>query len=145
MEPSVAAVPGAPVEERIAVDLARRGALVAVPVVAVSALVAGPAGAAGAAVALAVVVANFAAAGVSLSAAARISAVALATAALGGYVVRLALVTLVALALRGQSWIDFGAFAVVLVVAHLGLLTWELRAVGLTLAAPGLRSAPDQE
>jgi hypothetical protein len=131
-------VPGEAVESVIARDMARRAALAAPVVVVGLGLARGGGAAAGAALALAVVAANFLAAAAILAWAARISPGALATAALGGYVVRLAVVTVAGLAVRTQGWVDFTVFCIVLVVSHLGLLFWELRSVSLSLAAPGL-------
>lgn len=149
MDPSVAhlarPLPGDPVEEQIARDLARHGALVAPAVVLAGGLVAGAAGAVAAALALGVVVANFLLAATLLSGAARLSPTAVGAAALGGYVARLGVLALVAVALRTRTWLHFPTFLIVLVVAHLGLLVWELRSVSLSLAAPGLRPAPDTQ
>lgn len=132
--------PGAETEQSIAADLARRGLFAAPAVVVVAGLVAGAAGAASAAFALALVVANFLAAARSLTWAARISPGAYLGTALGGYFVRLGVITAAVIAVRGFAWVDLPTLGVTLVVTHLGLLVWELRHVSLTLAAPGLKS-----
>jgi hypothetical protein len=130
------------VERHIALDLARRGLWVAPVVVAVAAAVRGTDGAAGAAVGLGIVLANFLAAAASMTWAARRSPKVVGGVALGGFVVRLAVILVAMLALRDVPAIDFPTFSVVLVAAHLGLLTWESRHVSMSLGAPGLRPRP---
>ncbi len=66
---------------------------------------------------------------------------AIGAAALGGYIVRLAVVLLALVLLRHRSWIDLPTLGFVLVGTQLGLLFWEMKYVSLTLAAPGLRPA----
>lgn len=134
-----APVGGDAVESEIARDLARHALYAAPAVVLVGALVGGAAGATGAGAALVVVAVNFLAAAAALGWAARISAAAVAGVALGGYVVRLGVITAVALGVKRLDAVDFPVFCIVLVAAHLGLLVWELRSVSLSLAAPGLR------
>jgi len=131
-----------PVERHIAFDLARRGFLVAPVVVAVAALARGAGGALGAALALAIVLANFVAAALSVGWAAKRSPKAAGGVALGGFVVRLGVILVAMLALRDWSAIDFPTFGVTLFVAHLGLVTWESRHVSMSLGAPGLRPRP---
>lgn len=134
----VTPVPGGDVEATIARDLARRALLVAPVAVTVLGLWRGVDAALGAALALAVVAANFWLNAAALGWAARISTAALTGVALGGYVVRLAAITGIAIAVKRVAGIDFLVFCIVLIVAHLGLLVWELRSVSLSLAAPGL-------
>lgn len=131
-----------PVERHIAFDLAKRGLWIAPAVVIVAGLVRGLDGAAGAAAGLGIVLANFVAAAVSVSWAAKHSPKAIGGVALGGFVVRLAVILGAMILLRRSSTIDFPAFAVTLLVAHLGLLTWESRFVSMSLGAPGLRPRP---
>jgi hypothetical protein len=59
--------------------------------------------------------------------------------ALGGFLARMMLVTLVVVAVRHQPWIDLPALAITILATHLGLLFWELRYVGATLAFPGVK------
>jgi hypothetical protein len=132
--------PAPPVERRIAVDLARRGLLVAPVIVLVAGLLRGVDGAASAALALAVLVLNFFAAAISLEWGARRSGNALIAVALGGFLFRMVsilVVILVAKALFG--WVDVVVLGVTLFLTHLGLLFWELRSVSFSLAAPGLQ------
>lgn len=136
-------VPGAAAESQIARDIAKHALVVAPVVVAVLWFARGGDAAAGAALAFAIVAGNFLLSAALIGWAARISPATVAVAVLGGYVVRLGLITALGIAVRAQSWVDFTAFCIVLVAAHLGLLVWELRSVSLTLAAPGLR--PNKE
>jgi hypothetical protein len=85
------------------------------------------------------VFANFLAAALIVSRAAAISTKAAGIAATMGYVVRLAVILLALWAFHGVSWIDFKTLGITLVVAHLGLLTWEAKHISMSLAAPGLR------
>lgn len=137
-EPGAADQDRAP-ETGIARHMALHACWIAPAVVAVAALLRGWGGALGAALALAVVVANFLLAASLLQWAGRISPSMVAVAAFGGYVSRMAVITVVLLAVRNVSAVDFATFGIVLVVTHLGLLFWELRSVSLTLGAPGLR------
>ena len=132
--------PAPPVERRIAVDLARRGLLVAPVIVLVAGLLRGVDGAASAALGLAVLVLNFLAAAISLEWGARRGGNALFAVALGGFLFRMVsilVVILVAQALFG--WVDVIVLGVTLFLTHLGLLFWELRSVSFSLAAPGLQ------
>jgi hypothetical protein len=62
-------------------------------------------------------------------------------AVLGGYILRLAVLLGIVLALQHAPGIDIPALVVTIAVTHLALLTWELRFVSLTLGAPGLKPA----
>jgi hypothetical protein len=128
-----------PVEREVAVDLVRRGLLVAPVIVLVAGLVRGWDGAASAAVALGIVLVNFLGAAAIMTWAARGGPTVLGAAAAGGYILRLAVIFIALLLLRDVSWIDLPTFGFVLVGTHIGLLTWEAKHVSLTLAAPGLR------
>jgi hypothetical protein len=127
------------VEREIALDLVRRGLIVAPVVLLVAGLITGWAGVAGAALGMAIVLLNFFAAAALVSAAAKISTKAAGVAAAAGYVVRLAVILVALFALRNVSWIDFPTLGITVVATHLGLLTWEAKHVALTLGAPGLR------
>jgi hypothetical protein len=96
-------------------------------------------GLASAAVGVALVCANFLASAALMTFSARISLAALMAAVLGGYVLRLGVITLVIIALRDQAWFHRGAFGFTVLVTHLGLLVWETRYVSATLAYPGLK------
>ncbi|HEY7068656.1 MAG TPA: ATP synthase subunit I [Acidimicrobiales bacterium] len=135
-----APAPDAPdVERQLAFDLVRRGLWVAPAIVLAAGLVWGGDGAWSALVAVAVVLVNLALAAISLSWAARRSLTLLMAVAMGGFLVRMGLVTAVMLAVRNQPWIDLVALGVTVLVTHLGLLFWELRYVSASLAYPALK------
>ena len=130
---------GPAVEPQVAFDMARR-VLPAVPVlVLVAGLIWGLDGAASAAFAIGLVLANLAASAYLLATAARISLPLLMVAALGGFVVRLAVLTGVVIAVKDQPWVDLVALSLTLVVTHLGLLIWETRHISASLAFPALK------
>ena len=60
-------------------------------------------------------------------------------AAMGGYVLRLGIVTAAVLPVRHHDWFELLPFAVALLVTHLGLLIVESRRVSASLAFPGLK------
>ena len=123
-------------------DMVRR-ALPAVPLaVLAAALVWGADGAWSAAYAIAVVLTNLALSAVLLAGAARVSLALLMGAALFGFLIRLGLIFLAVYAVKDASWMNFSALGVTLIVAHLGLLFWEMRYVSLSLAHPGLKPTP---
>ena len=134
--------PVAPLVEReVALDIVRRGLLVAPVVVAGAGLVRGWDGAASAAIALGIVLVNFLAAAAIMTRAAKSGPTAIGAAALGGYIVRLAVILVALVLLRHQPWIDLPTLGFAIVGTHLGLLVWEMKYVSLTLAAPGLKPA----
>lgn len=131
------------VEREIATDLVRRAAMVAPLLIVVAALAKGAAGAVGVIAAVGVVALNFALAAIGQTAAVRSGRSALiAASALGGFVVRMAIVVVAMVLLRRESWIHFGIFAFTVAITHLGLLFWEMRSVSATLAFPGLKPRP---
>lgn len=130
---------GPAVEAQVAGDMARRS-LPALPVlVIVAGLVRGPDGAASALFAVVLVLANLALSAVLLGWAARISLSLLMAAALGGFAVRLLLLTAVVWAVKDQPWVDIAALGACLIVTHLGLLAWEARHVSASLAYPAVK------
>jgi hypothetical protein len=128
-----------PVERQLAFDMLRRGIWFAPVVVIAAAAVWGGQGASSAAVAIALVLVNLLLAALSLSWAASRSLTLLMAVALGGFLVRMSLVTVAMLLVKDQSWIDLTALGVTVLVTHLGLLVWELRYVSATLAYPALK------
>ena len=81
----------------------------------------------------------------ALSWAAKISLTAIMAVALGGFALRMGLVTAVLFAVRDASWVNMTALAILILVTHLGLLFWELRYVSASLAFPGLKPTTDKE
>ena len=127
------------VETQLATDMVKRAVPLAPAIVLAALVLGGSKGAWSAALAVAVVAANFLLAAVSLSWAARTSPVALMATAFGGFLFRMGLLTAVILAVRHASWINLSAFAITLLATHLGLLFWETKYVGATLAFPGVK------
>lgn len=138
MSSSVTVEPVAP-ESDIARHLARRAVLVAPVFLLVGVLGWGLDGLLSSALALVLVAVNFRLGAAIITRAAQISINALYGAVLGGYVVRLALMTAVVLIVKAVGLLATVPFAITLLVTHLGLLAWESRHVAMTLAAPGLR------
>lgn len=126
-------------EVDIARDLARRALPVAPVAVVVCGLVWGVGGALSAAYAVVLVVVNFLAAAALMARAARVSAAMLMGAVLGGYLLRLGVLTVAVLAVRDAGWVEMVPLGLTLVVTHVGLLVWEARKVSVTLAFPGLK------
>jgi ATP synthase I chain len=129
------------VEREVALDIVRRGLMVAPVVVVACGLIRGWDGASSAAIALGIVLVNFLAAAAIMTRAAKSGPTAIGAAALGGYVLRLAVILVALVLLRHQPWIDLPTLGFVIVGTHMGLLVWEMKYVSLTLAAPGLKPA----
>ncbi len=141
-----APVPPAPeVERELAFDMLKRGVWFAPAILLVATMIWGTDGAASAAVAIAVVTVNLVLAAVSLSWAAKVSLTAIMAVALGGFALRMGLVTAVLFSVRDASWVNMMALAITVLVTHLGLLFWELRYVSASLAFPGLKPTSDKE
>ena len=81
---------------------------------------------------------NFLVSGLVLAAAARISLGLLVGAALFGYLGRLALIFLAVMLVRDQSWVELVPLGLTIIVAHLGLLVWEMKHISASLAFPTL-------
>ena len=141
-----APVPPAPaVERELAFDMLKRGVWFAPAILVLATLVWGTQGASSAALAIALVVVNLLLAAVALSWAAKVSLTAIMAVSLGGFAVRMGLVTAVLFAVRDATWIDMTALGITVLVTHLGLLVWELRYVSASLAFPGLKPTADKE
>tara|TARA_Y100001970_G_scaffold38125_1_gene47066 strand:+ start:22117 stop:22599 length:483 start_codon:yes stop_codon:yes gene_type:complete len=125
-------------EKGIVADMLRRG-LKIVPVwLLISLLIWGVDGALSAAYGVALIFANFLAAALFLTWAARISTSALMFAALFGFLVRLGALTVAVIAVSKISFFAPVPLGITIIVSHLGLLVWETRYVSLSLAYPGL-------
>ena len=119
--------------------MAKRAVVVFPAIVLVAAIARGGVGAASAAFAVAVVVVNLGLSGAALSWAARTSLNLLMIAALGGFLLRMGLLVAVITAVRHESWVDLPTLAVTLLLTQLGLLFWETKYVGASLAFPGVK------
>jgi hypothetical protein len=133
------------VERTLAFDMIWRSAWLAPAVLIVATAIWGTAGTASAALAIALVLVNLLLAAVALSWAAQRSLNLIMGVALGGFAVRMGLVTLVLFLVRDAAWIDMVALGVTILVTHLGLLFWELRYVSASLAYPALKPAAKKE
>ena len=138
---TVVAASGMPVahESRIAGHMARHALLIAPVVILVCALVRGVDGAISAAIGLLLVALNFLISARLIGWAADKGAAFLQGAVLGGFVVRLAALMVIVLALEQVDFIDLPVLVITIAVTHIALLIWETRYVSLTLAAPGLK------
>jgi len=125
-------------EVQISRDLVRRGLIVAPLVLAVAGVAAGVHGALSAAFAMGLVLFNFLLAAWLISVTAPISLSLMMGVILGGYILRLALITLAVFAVRHTGWISIPTLGVTIIVTHLGLLVWELKYIAASLAFPGL-------
>lgn len=126
-------------EAEIVRDIARRALPVAPVLVAVAGLAAGVDGAVSATVGIALVLVNFIAAAASLAWAARVNFALLMGVALFGYLIRITALFGAVFVLRDLAWIHLASLGCTIVVAHLGLLMWELKFVSATLAHPALK------
>jgi hypothetical protein len=141
-----APVPEAPpVERELAFDMVRRSAWLAPAIVVLASLLWGADGAASATLAIGVVLVNLVLSAITLSWAARRSLNLMMVVALGGFAVRMGLVTVVVLLVRDEPWIDLVALGVTILVTHLTLLFWELRYVSASLAYPALKPTAAKE
>lgn len=116
--------------EQLAPGLFWRAAVCAPVVIAVAAVVRGADGAASAFAGLTLALWNLLMAAHSLMWAGRRSTTVLAAVALGGYVVRLAVLTVVVLAVKDASWVDLPTLGITLIVSHLALVVWEAKVAG---------------
>ncbi len=123
-------VQGPPVEAVLATNTVKRAVFVGPVLIAIFWLLRDIDGAIASTLGVAVVVANFLAAGWLLSISARVSLTLYHAAALFGFFVRLGLITLsVVLIATVYDDLDRMAFGISTVVAYLVLLTWEAVAV----------------
>ena len=137
-------IDGPPVERMIVKDMLRRGWPALVLLVALGGFW-GIDGVLSSAFGVGLAVGNALLAAAMVSSAARISLGMLYAAALGGYLVRLGLLTVAVLAVVNQGWVEVVPLSMALVIAHLGLFIWEARFVSTQLAFPGLKPAPRVE
>jgi hypothetical protein len=133
---------GPAVEQQIAWDMIRRAAWAAPVLLLLAGLIWGVDGALSSGYAVLIVLANFALSAAILTVTARISLVVMMAAVLGGYLVRLVLVTVAVLAVIHMSWVVVVPLALTIMITHLGLLFWETRYVSATLAYPALKPRP---
>lgn len=126
-------------ERDIANDLVKRGLMVLPALLLVFGVSHGLDGVLSSAYGLGLVLVNFAFAAALLTYTARISLSLMMAAVLGGYVVRLGLITAAVIGVRNASWVEMVPLGFTIIVAHLGLLLWETKYVSASLAFPGLK------
>ncbi len=132
------------IEREIAVDLAKKAAIVTPLVVLGLGIWRGPDAALGAFLALALVVVNFFASAAILGWTAKHAPHALSGVAMLSFLGRLVIITIIGAGIKQLDIVDFPVFAITLVVSYLALLFWEMRSISLTLAYPGLKPKPGQ-
>jgi len=132
------------IEREIAVDLAKKAAIVTPIVVIAVGIWRGPDAALAAFLALALVVVNFFASAAILGWTARRAPHALAGVAMLSFLGRLVIITIIGAGVKQLDIVDFPVFGITLVVSYLALLFWEMRSISLTLAYPGLKPKPGQ-
>ena len=123
----------------VAKDLVRRSVFIAPVAIVLGSVFWQTAGAASVAYGLVIVVVNFMLAAWMLATAGRISFAAMGAAAMFGFLLRLGLIFLAVLVVKDQSWIEMLPLGLTLIIAHLGILFWEMRYVSASLAHPGLK------
>ena len=131
--------PGPAVELELVRDMAKRALWITPAVLLVSFLVWGLPGALSTGLALALVVANFVMAAWMNGRAAKISFALLGGVAMFGFILRLSIVFVAFWLTKGSDWMRVVPFGLTVVIAHLGLLFWEMKYVSATLAFPGLK------
>ena len=129
-------------ERGIVADMLRRGVKFVPVWLLFTLLLWGPDGAASAAYGIGLIFANFIAAAALLTWAGRISPTALMVAALGGFILRLGVLTVAVIAASKISVFAPVPLGITIIVSHLGLLIWETRYVSLSLAYPGIGPRP---
>lgn len=128
-------------EVGVSLDMVKRGLLAAPALVLLCGLIWGTHGAWSSAYAIAIVLVNFAVSAGIIAGGSRISYVALLAGALFGYLLRLGLIFAAVFLVRNMFWVVMPALGLSIIVAHLGLLVWELKYVSISLAYPGLKPA----
>lgn len=123
----------------VALDMIRRGMIAAPIAVGIGAAIWGTDGAASVAFALGIVLVNLWLSAAILAWTSRISLALVMVGAMFGFLIRLALIFVAVWLVRDAGWVDLVALGLTLVIAHLGLLAWELRYVSASLAFPGLK------
>lgn len=124
------------VEKELALHMAKRALPIAPLIILVAGLLRGSDGAWSALLAIVIVVVNLLVAAAMLTWAARISPNMLMAAALGGFLVRMLVITGVVWAVQDAPWVDLKTLAVTILVTQLGLLAWECHYVATSLSFP---------
>lgn len=139
---STGAIDGPAPEGAIVRDMFRKVAIAGPLLIVAFGLIWGLDGAWSTAYGLAIVVVNFSLAAAFMAWSARISLALMMFAALFGYLIRLGLILAAVLLVRDASWVELVPLGITIIVAHLGLLFWEMRYVSASLAFPALKPKP---
>lgn len=127
------------VEWEMTTDMVRRGLPVAPVLVILGALGWGRNGALSTGYGLVLVLCNLLASAALMAWASKRSLGLLAGVAVGGFVARLAVVTLAVWAVKEMAWVELLPLGLTIVATQVGLLWWETRQISLSLAYPGLK------
>ncbi len=133
------------VEKIIVADMVRRALPVAPVLLLVGGIFWGLDGVLSSGYGFALALANLVLSAALLSWAARRRLSFLMGAAMGGYLLRLGLLTLAVAAVRHSSWVEMVPLGVTILVTHLGLLWWETRHLSMSLAFPALKPSPSAQ
>lgn len=126
-------------ERALANDIVRRGLIGGPVLVGVCAGVWGFDGLWSSGYALGLILLNFWLAASLITWSVRISPTMLLAGVMGGYFIRLGILTGAYFLVRNTGWFEALPFVISLVAAHIVLLVWETRYVSLSLAYPGLK------
>lgn len=126
-------------ERAIAIDMVRRGLIGGPVLVGVCAGVWGLDGLWSSGYALMLILVNFWLAASLITWSMRISATMLMAGVMGGYFIRLGILTGAYFLVRNTGWFEALPFVITLVAAHIVLLVWETRYVSMSLAHPSLK------
>lgn len=126
-------------ERDVALDMVRRGLPVLPLLVVMGAIGWGVDGALSALFGTALVLANFVLSATMLAWAAQRGPAVLMGTALGGFLVRMALLVVAVALVRDLAWFEAVPLGITVLVTHVGLLAWESRHVSASLAYPGLK------
>lgn len=126
-------------ERALAQDIVRRGLIGGPVLVGVCAGVWGFDGLWSSGYALGLILVNFWLAASLITWSMRISPTMLMAGVMGGYFIRLGILTGAYFLVRNTGWFEALPFVITLVAAHIVLLVWETRFVSMSLAYPGLK------
>ena len=126
-------------ERAMATDIIRRGLIGGPVLVGVCAGVWGFDGLWSSGYALGLILVNFWLAASLITWSMRISPTMLMAGVMGGYFIRLGILTGAYFLVRNTGWFEALPFVITLVAAHIVLLVWETRYVSMSLAYPGLK------
>ena len=126
-------------ERAMATDIIRRGLIGGPVLVGVCAGVWGFDGLWSSGYALGLILVNFWLAASLITWSMRISPTVLMAGVMGGYFIRLGILTGAYFLVRNTGWFEALPFVITLVAAHIVLLVWETRYVSMSLAYPGLK------